>query len=227
MIKVVLIDVDNTLLDFNECAKLAMTRVFESYNLACPDNLFAVFAEVNVNLWEQIQRSEIDLEELYRIRWNIIFSKLNLQLDGVKFEHKFLEFLASSVIAVKGAYEMLDYLSKRYILCIASNAPYEQQVKRLQKADMLKYMKHLFISEKIGYEKPNSNFFRVCLEELQDVAPNEVIMIGDSISADINGAKSIGIKTCWYNYNHIQEPAKSGNKADFIIEDLLDVMDIL
>lgn len=227
MIKAVLIDVDNTLLDFDACSKLAMVQSFESIGHPLPEHLFEVFHQVNTDLWEQMQKSEIDLETLYRIRWNLIFSKLNVSIDGVAFERNFLEKLAESGIAVKGAYDILDYLSKKYTICIGSNAPYGQQMKRLEKADMLKYMQHVFISEKIGFEKPSRHFFEFCLHTLGGICPEEVMMIGDSVSADMEGAKSVGLKTCWYNHNHIQAPLPSKDVADFMVDDLRAIMDIL
>ncbi len=214
-------------LDFDACSKLAMEQAFESIGHPLPEYLFDVFHQVNTDLWEQVQRSEIDLETLYRIRWNLIFSKLNVAIDGVAFERKFLEGLGESGIAVTGAYDVLEYLSKKYTLCIGSNAPYGQQMKRLEKADMLKYMQHVFISEKIGFEKPSRHFFECCLKELGGICPAEVMMIGDSLSADIIGAKSVGIQTCWYHHNHIPAPLSSEDVADFIVDDLCSIMDIL
>lgn len=225
MLKAILIDVDDTLLDFGACSKMAMTQVFQQMGHPLPDRLFEVFEEVNTALWLQIQRGELDLETLYAVRWNQIFEKLNLPLDGVEFERNFLKQLGESAIAVDGAYEMLGYLRGKYTVCIASNAPYDQQVKRLGKAEMLQYVQHLFISEKIGCEKPNSGFFAFCIQALQPIQPHEMMMLGDSISADILGAKNMGIKTCWYN--HHQVPVEGETIGDYVITDLREVMEIV
>ena len=124
MIKVIFIDIDNTLLSFDEYVKQAMREGFEKFGLGeYRGEMFGVFLGINAKLWRAIEKKEITFEELGQIRWNMVFEKLGIDFDGVVFEDYFRARLRESAIPVDGAYEMLDYLSSKYTLCAASNGP--------------------------------------------------------------------------------------------------------
>lgn len=225
MITNVLMDVDNTLLDFNKCAKEAIKIGFLKWNIEYSDKVFPVFLEVNDQLWRKIETGEIDKKTLYQLRWKTIFERLGIKADGPAFEQDFRNIFSDSKEAVDGAYEILDYLSERYILSVASNASYQQQLKRLTNSDMLKYFSNIFNSEQIGYPKPEKKFFDACFEKLGNIQKDEVIIIGDSLSADINGGADYGIKTIWFNYDKAAVP--DNVKADFIVNSLDEIKNIL
>ena len=148
MIKVVFIDIDNTLLSFDEYVKLSMREGFDKFGLREYENwMFGVFLGINSKLWRQIENKEITFEQLGQIRWNMVFEKLDIDFDGVEFERYFRDCLRESAIPVDGAYEMLDYLRDRYILCAASNGPSNQQINRLRLGRMLDYFTAVYVSE--------------------------------------------------------------------------------
>lgn len=225
MITTILLDVDNTLLDFNECAKVAIKEAFKSWGLNYNENVFPIFKEVNDILWCKIETGEIDKKTLYQLRWKTIFEKLGIVADGLAFEQDFRTLFSESKQPVEGAYEILEYLSGKYNLCVASNASYQQQLKRLNHADMMKYFKHIFNSEQLGAPKPEKTFFDACFERLGDVPKEEVIIIGDSLTADISGGVAYGIKTMWFNYDKI--PVSDDIKADYIVHSLAEIKNYL
>ena len=98
---------------------------------------------------------------------------------------------------VDGAYDLLQYLSNKYEVFLTSNAPYDQQWNRLKIADMLKYVKKIYASEKIGCAKPNKRFFNYCINDIGITDKNEIIIIGDSYSADVQGGINSQIETSW------------------------------
>lgn len=204
MIKAVFIDIDNTLLSFSGYVKQAMKEGFEKYGLpAYNDSMYLTFEEINNGIWKDIEKGKLSISDLRRVRWGRIFKALGIDFNGKVFEDYFRSSLFNSAIPEPGAYELLEYLSDRYVLCAASNGPYEQQINRLKVADMHKYFKHFFISEKIGTQKPGRKFFNYCFKELRktelpELLPEEAIMIGDSVSADIEGGKAYGMVTCLY-----------------------------
>lgn len=139
MIQVVLIDIDNTLLSFSGYVKEAMRDGFAQYGLKpYTEAMFPVFERINNSLWEQIEQGTLSFEELTEIRWNLIFHALGISFDGRIFEQYFREKLFFSAVPEPGAVELLEYLSRRYRLCIASNGPYEQQINRLRLGNMIK-----------------------------------------------------------------------------------------
>jgi len=231
MLKAVLLDIDNTLLSFDEYVKEAMKRGFKEFKL-CEYNeeMFSVFTEINNQLWRSLEQGEIDLEELKRVRWNMIFDRLGILADGVLFEKYFRAQLFESAIPEKGAKELLKYLHGKYILCAASNGPYNQQVNRLKIGGMLPYFDHLFISEEIGHTKPSFEFFDICLKRLNEKSeiplnPNNLMMIGDSLSSDMAGGIQFGMKTCLYT--PVKKDVPKEMKIDYIIESLAEIERIL
>lgn len=143
MIQVVLIDIDNTLLSFSGYVKEAMRDGFAQYGLKpYTEAMFPVFERINNSLWEQIEQGTLSFEELTEIRWNLIFHALGISFDGRIFEQYFREKLFFSAVPEPGAVELLEYLSRRYRLCIASNGPYEQQINRLRLGNMYDFFTH-------------------------------------------------------------------------------------
>lgn len=224
MIKVVFVDIDNTLLDFDKCAKVAMEYCMNQFGVMYNEKVFETFLEVNDSLWLEIERGELTRQGLYEIRWNRIFSRLGIEIDGVEFEKKFVSVLETCAEPVDGAMELLKYLASKYTVYAASNAPYEQQIKRLKKSGMLKYISRVFASEKIGYSKPSAEFFDGCFAELENLDRSDVILIGDSLTADISGGASYGLKTCWYNPTNKQNVK---NTADYVVTSLSQIKKFL
>ncbi len=225
-IKAVLLDVDNTILDFNLGSKEAMQATYRAWALPYAEEMFPVFLEVNGYLWEEIEQNRLTREELYKIRWKLIFEKLHIMgPDPVRFDEVFRKHIGESAVPVPGAYEILEYLSGKYILCIASNASHARQIKRLTKADMLRYVEHIFSSEQIGHPKPEKAFFDACLARLGGITPDETVVIGDSLTADIAGGINSGMKTIWYNHTH--EAVPEDLRADYTVNALCEIKDIL
>ena len=223
MISTVLIDIDDTLLDFNLCAKWAMEETAKAMKLSLPTHAFDCFQKINSSLWKQLEKKEIAPDGIYYVRWYKVSNALNVPFDGNKFEDYFLDHLSRSTIQVEGAAELLDYLSDKYKIYVASNGPFDQQVKRMKLAGMDRYISGYFVSEKIGYSKPSKEFFDTCYKEMQVSNRQEILMIGDSLSADIKGAHNYGIKTCWFD----KERKGLTNAADFTVNHLLDIKDVI
>jgi YjjG family noncanonical pyrimidine nucleotidase len=231
VIKAVLFDIDNTLLSFDEYVKESMKNGFEKFGIATyNDEMFAAFTQVNSKLWRLIEKGEMTFEELLKTRWNKIFEHLGISADGVAFEKYFRERLFDSAIPENGAMDLLKYLHGKYILCVASNGPYQQQKNRLKVGGMLPYFSDLFISEEIGSSKPAKSFFTTCFERLnskceQKIQPNEIIIIGDSLTSDMAGGIRFGMQTCFYNPAKKEVP--SDVKIDYTVTTLNEITNIL
>lgn len=219
-IKAVFIDIDNTLLDFNKCALWSMQKVFNDYGLSFENSMFDTFNMINNRLWLRIEKGELTKEELYACRWNMIFALIGIDVDGVEFENVFYSYLTESAEPVEGALDLLKYLHGKYLVCAASNASYAQQIKRLNNAGMAEYLDRIFISEQIGFSKPQKEFFERCFEKISPIVPSETVMIGDSLTADIGGGASFGMKTCRYNHNLTNE---SSDLPDFTVCSLSEI----
>ena len=225
MIKSVLIDIDNTLLDFFKSARKTTKILFEQKGLPYSEHCADTFLEINEGLWKRIEKKEITKEEMHGIRWKLILKELQLEYDGDIMEKDFRSILSGIAEPVDNAYEFLDYLKGKYKLYAASNSSYEHQIKRLTASNMLKYFEEIFVSERVGAIKPAFEYFEVCHSRMGDVKKEEIIMIGDSLTADILGGKNYGIKTVWFNPEGLEIP--NDPKPDHTISSLLDIKTIL
>ena len=208
--------------DFNKCAEYAMKKAAVDFNISWQDEIYKVFTVENPILWQNIEKGILTKDELHRTRWNIIFAKLGIVADGEEFEKRFRYHLESSAEKMEGAEDLLVYLKSKYKVYAASNAHYEQQLKRMALADFSKYIDGYFISEKIGAEKPSKEFFDACFEILGcDKA--DAVMIGDSISADIKGAKNYGLTSIWMKGRKNLE----SDLADYTVTKLEQIKNIL
>ncbi|MBR2029403.1 MAG: YjjG family noncanonical pyrimidine nucleotidase [Clostridia bacterium] len=199
MKKIILFDADNTLMDFDECSCLAIKQACADFEICFDNKLFKTYQKINDILWHKIELGELTRPQLYEIRWKMIFEQNAIDKNAIEFEKLFLANLAKQSALIDGAKQILQYLTPKYTLCVASNAPFEQQLQRLQNAGIKQFFSHFFISEKIGHQKPTKEFFDFCFKSLGNPQKSEVMIIGDSVSADITGGKNFGIDTCWFD----------------------------
>lgn len=231
MIKVVFMDIDDTIYDYSACVKKAIKEGFEKYELASySDETFQLYNKINNQLWNSAEHKKMTVQELNSICWNRFFKEIGIPFDSRLFEEYFCKELYKSTIFEPNALELIQYLNRKYIMCIASNAPYEQQMNRLKVGGIDSFFSYKFISSKIGVKKPDRAFFDYCFMELQKagcekIIPEETIIIGDTITSDIVGGRNYGMKTCLYT------KGQKGNldyiEADYIISDLAEIMKIL
>lgn len=230
MIKAVLVDIDDTLLSFSGYVRQTMKEGFARFGLAeYDDAMYLVFKRINNTLWKQIEQGTLTFEELMKIRWNRIFGELNIDFDGEVFERYFRESLFDSAIVEPGAIELIEYLSTKYIVCVASNGPYEQQINRLRAGKLYDFFSYYFVSERIGAQKPSKEFFDYCVSSINeksntDILPNEIMIIGDSVTADIFGGKRYGLSTCLYMG---EDNSKNTQDADYVVRELAEIKNIL
>lgn len=197
MVKIVLIDVDDTLLDFQKCSKISLQKAFEACGLKFHDEYQEKFIAINAELWKQFERKEISEERLFEIRFQLVFDALNIQGDSQKAETTFRKQLGLSHEVMEGAKELLDYLSQKYTLYIVSNSQYQRQVNRLKLAKLDHYFQDIYTSGKMDAVKPEYAFFEACFAAMNYPAKEDVVLIGDSLTADIQGAINYGIKPIW------------------------------
>ena len=231
MLKVILFDIDNTLLSFDEYVKESMKTGFQKFEIGIyKDEMFDIFTEVNTGLWHALEKGDISFAELKKKRWNMVFERLGLSADGEAFEKYFRECLFENAIPMDGAMELLDYLRDKYTLGVASNGPYLQQLNRLKICGMLPYFSDYFISEEIGSQKPTVSFFKTCIDRLnskskEEILPSEIMIIGDSLSSDIAGGIQIGMQTCFYNPN--RKPIPSEMSINYNVTSLKEIKKFL
>lgn len=225
MKKTILMDLDNTIIDFNECARHSIMGIFEDLGFPYNENVFNTFITENVKIWKRLELGEIDKPFLRANRWNIILDKLGIDYDGTIIEERFENGVAMGAYPVDGAYELLDYLQKKYDIYVVSNGFRFVQESRIKIGNYGKYFKDIFLSEDIGIQKPDLRFFDYCYKNIGAPPKDELILIGDSLSADIKGGNDFGIDTIWFNKNG--DPESDTIRPTYTVNKLKEIENIL
>lgn len=216
--KKLLLDVDGTLLNFDASAARALEILFERRNYPYNEAVFPLYDKINQSLWERYERGEMPRERVLTERFDLLFAELGISEPGRAFETDFRDALENNPIWMNGAEEILQYLQPKYDMYIVTNGVASTQRKRLAATGLDKYVKDVFISEIIGAQKPQKAFFDYCIEHIGPCDPEEILLIGDSLSADILGANMAGIPSCWFNPGG--KPLSGSAKPDCMIRSL-------
>lgn len=198
MIKAVLIDIDDTIFDFEKCSKNSFLKTLEKFNLKFKEEDFSYFNKINDILWTKQKLGEINIKEVFIKRDYLMGKYFNLDIEKGLFNDLFVNFLYYEIEMVDGIEDLLLYLSDKYKIFTASNGIYKMQENRLKKSNLDKYFDKIFVSDKIGFEKPDKKFFQKIMD-LTKFSNDDLIMIGDSIKSDIIGAKNSKIKSIYFN----------------------------
>ena len=228
--KAVLFDIDNTLLDFDACVMETLKKGFEDLHLpAFEPWILDVFTEINNALWLQLEQNEIRRADLFARRFPSIFDVLHFQADAAAFELYFRQQLYNSSIPIDGAEHLLSALTGRTQLGVASNGPYAQQMHRLEAADFTRFFTYFFISEQVGYSKPDARFFDCCISAISQheetpVLPGQILIIGDSLTSDMVGGIAAHFATCYFDRH---KTGAKGRVVDYQIATLSELESIL
>ena len=226
MIRVILWDVDGTLLDFHSAEAAAIRALFQKFSLGnCTDTMLADYSAINAGYWRKLETGELTKPQILTGRFETFFRKYGLDTGCVEaFNAAYQLALGDTVCFCPNALETLHALKGQVLQCAVTNGTAIAQKKKLAVSGLDKLFDHIFISDEIGIDKPNAAFFDAVWQKIGKYAPNEVLIVGDSLTSDIRGGNNAGIQTCWYNPKCL--PCPDGLRIDYDIRDLKQVLDI-
>lgn len=197
----VLIDADNTVLDFDAAERRALTDTLSEYGLPCDAAACDVYHKVNRELWAALAKGELTRARLFAIRFSKFMQALGVPDEGKAKEinDRYEEQLATHADLIPGALEALAELSEVATLAMVTNGAYAVQQARIDASGVGRYLDGVYISEKIGAAKPSAKLFEAALRDLGITSRERVLMVGDDLLADIKGGQNAGLDTCWFN----------------------------
>lgn len=220
MYRYILWDIDGTLLNFLEAEKAAVRQCFKIHGLGtCTDEMLAEYSGINVRYWQMLERGEMSKHDILIGRFREFFNNHGLPADKAEpFNDDYQIRLGDTVVYNPNALEVLHALKGHAVQCAVTNGTKIAQERKLEKSGLNDVFDHVFISEDVGFEKPDKRFFDIVFEALGFPDPKEVIIIGDSLTSDIKGGINAGISTCYYRSPG--HPAAAGSvSADYEISD--------
>ena len=199
MIQFVLIDLDDTILDFHKAERNALENTLRHFGLEPNEETIELYLEINQAHWRALEQGKMTRKQVNEGRFTELFRRFEMQVDGPVCAAYYLSQLALTHDYLPGAEEMVAKLSQKYQLYIASNGNIAVQTPRLANSGLNKYICDAFVSEALGENKPSKAYFDICFSRIPDFDPTKAIMIGDSLTSDIQGGINAGINTCWFN----------------------------
>lgn len=195
--KNLLLDIDDTLFDFAACEREAIKKTFDVLSLPCSDKILGEYHEINKEMWHALERGEYDRLQIRTLRFEILFSRLGIRADADEVNALYGEMLSREHILLPGARSFLREAHKKYRLYVITNGITEVQQRRLDDADLRGFFSGVFISEQIGYNKPDRRFFDTVIDRA-GLGREDCIVFGDSPTSDIAGARGAGIDCCLF-----------------------------
>lgn len=223
MIEFLFLDLDDTILDFQKAERLALAKTLESFGLPPTDTVLARYHEINREHWERLERKELARQQVLVGRFAALFAEMGLSAQAEQVARAYEENLSQGHYFLPGAEEALKSLSKKYKLYLASNGTARVQAGRLKSAGIIPYFQEIFVSEEMGYNKPDPAYFDACFARIPGFRKDRAMMVGDSLTSDILGGIQAGIATCWVNPHH-----KTGSiRPDYEIESIVQLEALL
>ncbi len=223
--KFLLLDLDGTIFDFNAAEHDALKTTFSAFGVVPTDNLIKRYLEINAPLWKCLERGEITREALLLKRFQLLSDEFGLGLVPKDVQAMYQYELSKRCFFLDGAEELLSSLAEEYEIYAVTNGNLLVQRPRIENAKLDRFFKDYFISEEVGYAKPDKRFFDVVFEKIADFDPEEAIVVGDSLSSDILGAKNAGLISIYYNPE--MHANNTGIIPDYEITNLVEIKEIL
>ena len=198
--EILLIDLDDTILDFGAAEAVAYGGALAAFGIPETPALLARYRAVNVLWWEKLERGEAERDEILVERHRQLFRELGLETDAAAFEADYRCRLGQGHWFMPGAEEALRELRRRgFRLFLASNGVSDTQRGRIASAGIGPLFEALFISEELGANKPDPAFFARCFARIPGFDRERTLMIGDSLTSDVRGGLNAGLDTLWIN----------------------------
>ena len=227
-----LFDLDQTLLDFHASERIGLKIVLRAHGLSFSDDVYSAFKVYNKSLWKELEKGTISREELFIKRFAYIFGECegdSSDLDPLTVNNEFIKTMSQNGVLMDGALELVKRIkeeindSKIYVM---TNGATINAKGRIASTGLDRFLDGIFVSEDMGVTKPSSEFFDIVLENIEQ--PREAcIVIGDSLSSDMLGAKNASMDAIWFMPEGDVEIAMKEYEIKYIAYSFDEIFEIL
>lgn len=223
--RTLLLDADGTLLDFDRSEAEAICRTLQHYQLPDTDEWISAYHQINDAMWKQLERGELAKSDLRWMRFSKLLEHFQVCGDPYAMADTYIEELSSKAYLLPGALDACQVLSKVCRLYIITNGIATVQKRRLASIPLATLIDKSYISEELGFEKPDIRYFRAVAEDIVDFDPTTTLVVGDSLTSDMAGGIGAGLDTCWINPKGAPIPAHL--PITFSIPSMKDLPDLI
>jgi YjjG family noncanonical pyrimidine nucleotidase len=232
MYKLVLVDADGTLFDYYKAEGYALKEALKYFNYSGDEKrALENYRKINSKLWLDLEMGEITKEKLRTERFKLLFKEFKVDIQVNDFSNYYLSKLGEASFLIEGAEEICRYLSEKYLLTILTNGIKKVQLSRLKGSPIDDYIDYIVISDEVGVNKPDPYIFEYTLKLVNHhnkeaiINKEDIIIIGDSLTSDIQGGLNFGIDTCWLNLHGLEN--NTGIIPKYEVNNLRELKNIL
>lgn len=225
--RVILWDIDGTLLNFLEAEKEAIRACFSTFNLGeCTDKMLQTYSKINRGYWERLERGEISKKEVLIGRFREFFEKYHLDISmAERFNAEYQVRLGDTICFNDNGLEIVKACKEKVLQYAVTNGTKIAQDRKLKQSGLIDLLDGVFISDEIGIEKPSIGFFEEVFRNIEPCEKKEIMIVGDSLSSDMQGGINAEIVTCWYNPERKEND--KGLKIDYEIHNLNQIFELI
>ena len=222
---IVLLDADETVYDFKLAEKTAVSLALAEFGVDPTDEVTEKYSAINLRCWKALEQGELSRESLKPTRFHMLFEAIgappcDYYALNMTYEHN----LAKQSFLLDGALEFVQKLHEHCRIYLATNGLTIPQTGRFSRSAIKPYVDGIYISEQIGHSKPDAAYFDYIFRDLDITDKSRVIILGDSLTSDMQGGRNAGITTC--HFLNGEEPSSS-DLCDYEIQDYDKFFDIL
>lgn len=211
--KLLLFDADGTLFDFNRSMRRSIFESLAQFGVCCGNDMIDAYSAINGEYWHKYETGEMSREKMQKERFVKFFAQYGLKIPPQEFDELYLKKLAEHPYLLDGAKQLCEDLASRYRMAIVTNGVSSMQRKRMENSEISGFFEKIFVSGEMNCKKPDKAYFDYVLNYYGDIAREHMLIIGDSLAADILGGSNAGIDTCWLNLSG--EPRGAGCRANY------------
>ncbi len=219
---VFLLDLDHTLLDSDSSEALAFEQTLLAAGVPNPEDHIATYRTINLDLWAAVERGEILPQQVKTRRFERLAMQQHFDVDAAQMAENYVSGLGSNGDLYAGARDVLQHLSEQASLALITNGLSEVQRARIERLEIEQYFDAITISAEVETAKPGTKIYDLTFEALGNPQKSASLMVGDSLSSDIQGGTNYAIDTCWYNPKD-----KSKKPTDQVTHEIRDLSELL
>jgi putative hydrolase of the HAD superfamily len=224
--EIIIFDADETLFDFKKSEREAFKNTMLEFDIEYDENYhLKIYQGINTAIWKEFEDGIITQEKLKIERFKRLSENLNAGFDEVAFAKSYMKHLSHASFLYDDSISLVKSLHKDYRLTIVTNGLKDVQDHRIRKSVIARYFEDIVVSEEVNISKPDPKIFEHALNNIKHTDKSKVLIIGDSLTSDIQGGINLGVDTCWFNPNKILN--KTEIKPTYEISSLMELKEIL
>lgn len=223
--RILLFDVDDTLLDFPSAERLSFFETMESFEIKANEKMHEDYSVINRSCWELMQKGVITKDELLVRRFRLFADLYKIDVSPSLINDHFLKKLGEKAILFPDTFEVCERLAATYEMYMITNSVASVHHNRMEKCPIKPFFKGSFISEEVGFPKPGIKFFEAVADRIEGFDKGASLVIGDSPTSDLEGANTFGIDCCYVDRYQRELPLNI--RADYTVSSLTELCGIL